>query len=139
MKRKRVARRPAPSGLAQIRVLELIHWAAYGPVVGDGPGEWPSWQEWADVYARCREAWLAQLAERRAAQLGIDKLAEQMIDEPVQVPAAERIYQAMLRGEDPDELQREIGRELFENDPREHLGEEVWSHPVRCMPAGEED
>ena len=120
-RRKRI-RRPVPKGLAEVGGLELIWWRVYGPSIGDGPDEWPSWQEWAEVYAACRQEMLAKDAARRAAQVKHPTLARQLEKEPPKVPACEQIWQAMQRGEDPEQAQQMVRDELDRNDPRRVFG-----------------
>jgi len=120
--RRKKIRRPAPRGLAEVSGLELIHWRVYGPNVGGDVHGWPSWEAWGQVYAGCREEMLAKDAARRAAQMRHPTLARQLENEPLQVPACERIWQAMARGEDPEQAQQMIRDELHANDPRLAFG-----------------
>ena len=119
--RRKKIRRPVPRGLAEVSGLELIHWRVYGPNVGGDVHGWPSWEAWAEVYAGCREEMLARDAARRAAQAKHPALARLLEKGPLQVPACERIWQAMARGEDPEQEQQIILDELRANDPRRLL------------------
>ena len=62
---------------------------------------WPSWAAWAEVYGKCREAFLAQRAQRN-----------------LPTPGSERLYEAIQVGQDPEEVLQELRREGAENDPR---------------------
>lgn len=128
MRRRRI-RRPIPTGLADIGPGERVNWNVNGPIIGDGPGEWPSWQEWAEVYEGCRQEILDGIKARREAQMRHPTLARQLEGKPLKVPACERIYQAMQRGEDPQKVQAEIAREAEADDPRKMLGREETPWP----------
>ena len=105
-RKRRKSKTRTPSGLMEISPPELIHWAVYGPMIGghDHPGHtvWPDWETWAEFYGRIRNEYLAG---RRHA--------------PV---AAERLYEAIVAGNDPDMVYEELERERRENDPRKILG-----------------
>jgi len=108
-------------GRTAIGGLELNWWRVYGPRIGDGPDEWPTWEAWAEAYAGVREEMLANDAARREAQLQHATLRQQLEKEPPKVPACEQIWQAMQRGEDPEQEQQTISDELRDNDPRRVL------------------
>ena len=78
---------------------------------------WPSWEAWAETYARCREAFLAHLAQRPH----------------LPAPDSERLYLAILDGRDLEEVLQELRRERELNDPRPAM----W--PLRPIQGGHGD
>ena len=120
-RKKRVPKRRVPMDFTAIDGPERLRWAIGGPLIAgnfepvhrvDGeeradwhPTVWASWAEWADVYERCREQYLATRAER--PHLG--------------VPDSEPIYAAIRAGEDPHEVIAALWRERHANDPRDLL------------------
>ena len=102
-KRRVVKRRRLPEGVADIDLGERAHWGVYGPVVGVGSDVWPDWKTWATFYAAIRDDMFGDRIWRREKS------------------AAERLYQAHLRGEDCDSVQSEIIAELHADDPRRLL------------------
>jgi hypothetical protein len=116
MTKKRLPkRRPKPTNLDQVRGLELNGWAVNGPLIagpystdavrtfeGAGYIVWASWDEWATFYAGVRDAYLSS---RRV----IDNLA------------CERLFEAIVAGQDPADVRRQIAAEQAANDPRHVL------------------
>jgi hypothetical protein len=116
---RRRVRRQRPSGLAEIRKLELNRWAVHGPLVRSpdldddavrdlersGYVVWESYAEWAAFYGVIRENW------RNPQSNYPDRRPE----------AAERLYLAIVAGQDPVEVRRQIALEQDAADPRDVL------------------
>jgi hypothetical protein len=105
-----------PQGVAEISLCERSQWSCYGPSVGtefeigdvlSGPRPlyhvWPDWKTWTEFYSLIRDEIHGDRQWRRESS------------------AAERIYQAWLRGDDPDRIQDAIQAEVNANDPRRFL------------------
>jgi hypothetical protein len=80
-------------GLGQVLVGGEYVGVESGADVAQPPTIWPSWQAWAQTYARCREAYLAWWAQRF----------------PDREPGAEALYRAYERGENPGSLVTDRG------------------------------
>ncbi len=120
MSKKRKSRRiPKAQGLADIPKNELAQWKVYGPMIGD---KYESWQEWTEVYKNCREELLARIEERLKCLMSNPALKKELGEREHRPPACERIYQAILAGQDPDQVKNQIAKELEEEDPRKRLG-----------------
>ena len=110
MPKRRTRIHRLPSSFDAISLGERLRWSRGRPCIEANVEPqpeswglvWPSWAAWAEVYGKCREAFLAYCAERpnRTA------------------PDSERLYEAILADKDPEEVLAELRREEAENDPR---------------------
>ena len=134
MSKRRKSRRILKfEGLSAIPEYELCQWMARGPEIG---GElWPSWGDWRAVYELCRGELLSKIRTRRETQMLSPIIARQLGGRPPVVPACERLYQAILAGEDPDQVKAQIRREVELNDPRKLLGSDDCDG-IENRPAG---
>ncbi|MCI0438706.1 MAG: hypothetical protein L0177_06190 [Chloroflexi bacterium] len=103
-------------GLSALPIGEMNHWESSGPVVQPGATlravgrkhvVWPSWAEWAETYAECRDEFLEKKRPKGARP-----------------PIAEALYQAFVNGEDIDDVLAELQEEREADDPRYQLGVE---------------
>ena len=114
MPKRRTGLRRLPSSFESISLSERLRWSCGGPCIEGNiklaPESqimvWPSWEAWAEVYGRCREAFLAECAQRPN----------------LPAPDSERLYEAFLLGKDPEPVAAELRRKELENDPRVAMG-----------------
>ena len=108
-KRRRAKGRPLPKGLAEVSLCERSLWAVSGPLLetdgvtlldGTHYRLWPDWRTWAEFYGSVREELYAARPWRRKGS------------------AAERLYDAYLRGEDLDAVRINVDLDRRATDPR---------------------
>jgi len=114
MPKRKTGLRRLPSSFDAISLGERLRWSGAGPCIEahvefdpEAWGMvWPSWEVWAEVYGKCREDLLAQRAQRPN----------------LPAPNSELLFEAILAGEDPEEVLAELRREEELNDPRLAMG-----------------